>query len=123
MDDLEGIGQVGGEQLLGQAGLARADGAAGRAADDQALFFGRGGGVVEKRGERDVERPGKEPQIGDRGGGEAAFDLGEPADRPAGCPGEVGQPQAARLAERAQVIAQRCRAVGAGVVQGGLGVA
>jgi hypothetical protein len=50
MDDLEGIGEIGRQEFLDQASLARADGAAGRAANDKSLFLGRGGGVVEERG-------------------------------------------------------------------------
>lgn len=121
MDDLEGIGEIGRQEFLDQAGLARADGAAGRAADDKTLFLGRGGGVVEERGQRDIERPGEKLEIGDGGRGEAAFDLGQPADGAPRRAGEVGQAQVARLAQGPDVIAERRGAVGEGVFQGSLG--
>ena len=82
------------------------------------LFHGRGR-LPEQQRDRDVERRREMAQIGDRGRGEVALHLAEPADGPVEPRREAGKRQPPRLAQRAQVGAERDRLFGGGVFHGG----
>src|SRR6056297_441943 len=103
VDHLEIIGEIRGKQFLDQPFLARSHGAAGAGAHHIALFIGGCAGMAEKQGHRHTKLPGDLAQIRDRRLGKIALHLAEPADRAAKTVGKIGQRQAARLAQGAQI--------------------
>ena len=72
--------------------------------------------LAEKRRDRDAQSFGDLAQITDRGFGKVAFDLAQPPDRPAQLIAKSSERQATRLANGAQVSAER-RGLGWCVVQ------
>ena len=112
MHHFEIVGQIGRQQFLDQPCNGRPDGAARALAHDIARFVGWGCGMAEQHRHRHTQVRRDMAQVGDRRLGQVTFDLTEPADRTAQRIGHVLQGDAPRLAQRAQVGAQRFGGVG-----------
>lgn len=107
MQYLEIIGEIGGEQLFDKPIFPRAYRSSRTRADNETLFVIRTSSLAEQTRDGDIQRRCHLAQVGHARGGFVPLDLAKPADGPAKVLGEFDQGKPTRLAQCAQVCAQR----------------